>query len=148
MPQVLLSRSACLPVEPPPPGFKTCILYDGERACPNDYPGNTFTEQHIFYQGLKDDRQCSACSCGAPTGSICTAQLSVYEGASCSASPLMSNPISSAMPACFDIPIPGQSLGSKSAGPTTYLPGTCLAMGGDGSGTAIPTEPATFCCRP
>jgi hypothetical protein len=48
----------------------------------------------------------------------------------------------------LDIQLSGQALGSKSAGPTTYLPGTCPAMGGDASGSAIPIEPATFCCRP
>jgi hypothetical protein len=140
-------RSICLLPDPPPPGFALCIVQKGENACPTD-PSNTFTEQHVFYEGVQDDRQCSACTCGAPTGSICTAQLSIYEGSSCNASPLMSNPISSAMPACFDIPIPGQMLGSKSTGPTTYLPGICPAMGGDGSGIATPANPTTLCCRP
>jgi hypothetical protein len=35
---------------------------------------------------------------------------------------------------CTDIALPGQSLGSKLAGPTTYLPGTCQPLGGDASG--------------
>ena len=142
-----IERSACIS-EPLPAGFKVCIFYDGERACPNDEPGDVFTEQHVFYNGVKDDRQCSTCSCGAPTGSVCTAQLSVYEGASCSGSPLMSNPISSAKAGCLDITIPGQALGSKSVGAVTYLPGTCPPVGGDASGSAIPIEPATLCCRP
>ena len=148
MPPGPLQRSTCWPEEPIPPGFKACIFYDGESACPNDDPGNSFTEQHVLYKGVQDDRQCSACSCGAPTGSTCKAQVSIYEGASCSTSPLLSIPITSVMSACFDITLPGQALGSKSAGPTTYLPGTCPPGGGDGSGTAIPIKPSTFCCRP
>jgi hypothetical protein len=134
-------------VEPLPPGFKACIFYDGERACPNDDPGNTFTEQHIFYQGVKDDRQCSACTCGAPTGSVCTAAISIYKDATCSAL-LDQKSISSSSETCTDIQLPGQALGSKSAGPTTYLPGTCPHGGGEGSGIAIPTGPTTLCCRP
>ncbi|MEO7593456.1 MAG: hypothetical protein ABI134_19740, partial [Byssovorax sp.] len=91
--------------------------------------------------------QCSACTCGAPTGSACTAAISIYKDATCSA-PLSQIAISSVAPVCLDIALPGQALGSKSTGPTTYLPGTCPAMGGDGSGIATPTEPTTLCCRP
>lgn len=140
-------RSTCLSADSTPPGFALCIFSDRERDCPKN-PDNVFTERHIFYQSVQDDRQCSACTCGAPTGSTCKAQLSIYEGASCSASPFVSLPISSAGPTCLDVQLPGQALGSKSAGTTTYLPGTCPAMGGDGSGIAAPTEPATLCCRP
>ncbi len=145
-----ITRSICLPDELVPPGFKLCIFNDGERACPNDMPDNTFTEQHVFYQGVDDNRQCSACSCGSPTGSACTAMLSIYKGnnLTCNGSTFAQIPISSAGPVCTDIALPGQSLGSKSAGPTTYLPGTCQPMGGDGSGSATKIEPATLCCRP
>ena len=146
IPPGTLERSICLS-EPLPPGFKVCIFYDGERVCPDDIQGNTFTEQHVFYQGVQDDRQCSACSCGAPTGSACTATISIYKNANCSAL-LDQKTIDSSSETCTDIKLPGQALGSKSAGPTTYLPGTCPAMGGDGSGIAIPTNPATLCCRP
>jgi hypothetical protein len=145
----LPERSICLPPDPPPPGFALCIFSDRERACPT-FQGNLFTERHVFYQGVQDNRECSACTCGAPTGSACTAAISIYKGndLTCSGPALVSIPVSSLKETCIDIQLPGQALGSKSAGPTTYLPGTCPAMGGDGSGIAIPTEPATLCCRP
>jgi len=146
MPDGPLQRSICLPDEPTPPGFKVCIFRDGENACPDD-DGNTFTEQHVFYDGVQDDRQCSACSCGAPTGSACTAAISIYKDATCSA-PLSQIAISSSSETCIDIQLPGQALKSKKASSMTYLPGTCPAMGGDGSGIAIPTGSATLCCRP
>ena len=148
LPKSLIERSTCLPVDPIAPGFKACIFSDSEVECPNEFVGNVFTEKHVFYHGVQDDRQCSACICGAPTGSVCTAQLAIYESASCSGSQLISTPISSAKLACFDITIPGQALGSKSAGTVTYLPGTCSPGGGIASGTAIPTIPMTVCCRP
>ena len=148
LPTGTIDRSVCLPADPIAPGFKACIFSDSEEECPNERVGNVFTEKHVFYRGVQDDRQCSTCTCGAPTGSLCTAQLYVYDDASCSGSPLMSNPISSAKLACHDIPIPGQALGSKSAGAVTYLPGTCPPEGGVASGTAIPTIPMTVCCRP
>jgi hypothetical protein len=150
IPQGPIARSLCVADEDIAPGFKLCILYDGERACPNDDPANVFTEQHLFYQGVEDARQCSPCGCGAPTGSACTAVLSIYKDndLTCTGPTVTQTTISSAGPVCLDIALPGQSLASKSAGPTTYLPGTCPPMGGDGSGSATKTQPATLCCRP
>lgn len=144
-----IERSICFPGDLLPPGFALCIVRVGEHACPAD-PENLFTERHVFYQGVQDDRQCSACSCGAPTGSTCTATISIYKGndLTCIPPTFAQIPVSSEGPACLNIQLPGQALGSKSAGPTTYLPGTCPPMGGDASGSAIPTEPDTFCCRP
>ena len=144
-----VGRSACLPDESLIPGFKVCIFQHGENDCPTDV-GNVFTERHVFYRGVQDDRQCSACTCGAPTGSACTAVISIYNGAGCSGSTVVPGiAISSSSETCLDIQLPGQALGSKEkAGPTTYLPGTCPPGGGDGSGIAIPINPATLCCRP
>jgi hypothetical protein len=143
------ARSSCFPRDPPPPGFALCVFQKGENVCPTD-AGNIFTEQHVFYRGAQDDRQCSACACGAPAGSACTATISIYKGAdlTCSDPALVAIPVSSMSQTCLDIQLPGQALGSKSAGPTTYLPGTCQAIGGDGSGVATPTNPTTLCCRP
>ena len=144
-----LDRTKCVP-DVVPAGFTGwCILQKGENDCPTD-PGNVFTERHLFYNGVQDDRQCSACTCGAPAGSACTAAVSIYKGndLTCSGPALVAISVSSQSPTCIEIQLPGQALGSKSAGPTTYLPGTCPAMGGDASGTAIKTNPVTLCCRP
>lgn len=141
-------RSLCLTDEPFPVGFAMCILRDGEHDCPAD-PGNVFTEQHFFYNGVQDNRQCSACTCGPPMGSACTPMISIYKDDVCSAASAVAQiSVSSADDVCLDIALPGQELKSKSAGPTTYLPGTCPAMGGDPSGSAIKTNPVTSCCRP
>jgi hypothetical protein len=150
MPEGPVARSICLPDDPLPPGFKVCIFSDGVSACPDDVLGNTFTEQHIFYGGAEDDRQCSPCGCGAPTGSACTATMSIYKGnnLTCAGPPLILIPVSSTSPTCLDVQLPGQALGSKAASPPTYLPGVCPPMGGEPSGSAIPKTPATLCCRP
>ncbi len=147
LPKGPVDRSICLTDDLAPPGFAVCLYRAGEHECP-DGPGAVFTERHIFYQGVQDDRTCSACTCGAPTGSLCTAQLAVYDGSNmtCLGPPLASIPISSAKPTCFDIAIPGKSLGSKSVGNIAYLPGTCPAIGADPSGSTIKIEPSTLCC--
>ena len=144
-----IDRSICLPDGLLPPGFALCIFHEGDEVCPTD-PENKFTERHVFYQGVQDERQCSACGCGVPAGSACTAAISIYKGndLTCSGPALVTIPVSSKGPTCLDIQLPGQALGSKSAGPTTYLPGTCPPMGGDASGSANPTKPSTLCCRP
>ncbi len=149
LPDGPLDRSICLPDDLLPPGFALCIFQRGDEVCPTD-PKNLFTERHVFYQRVQDDRQCSECSCGAPVGSACTAAISIYKGndLTCSGPALVSIPVSSQSSTCLDIQLPGQALGSRSAGPTTYLPGTCPPMGGDASGSAIPTKPSTLCCRP
>jgi hypothetical protein len=144
-----VERSICLPDDLLPPGFALCVFRDGEYDCPAE-PGNVFTERHVFYNAVQDDRQCSACGCGAPTGSSCTAMISIFKGAdlTCNGPAVTQTTISSAGPVCFDIALPGQALGSKSAGPTTYLPGICPPTGGLASGSATATEPSTLCCRP
>jgi hypothetical protein len=145
-----VDRSICLSENLVSPGFALCIFREGEHACPTDL-GNVFTEQHVFYSGAQDDRQCSACTCGAPTNSACTGTVAIYKGnnLTCIDPALVPVPISSKSSTCIDIQLPGQALGSKkSVGPTTYLQGTCPPIGGDASGSASPTEPDTFCCRP
>ncbi len=143
-----VGHSICLTGSSPVPAdFRLCISHDGELPCPAT-TDNVFTEQHVFYNGIEDDRQCSPCTCGAPAGSTCTAIASIYTNATCSGVPLTQTTISSASETCVDVQLPGQALGSKSASLVSYLPGTCPPAGGDASGTAIATEPVTYCCRP
>jgi hypothetical protein len=142
-------RSACVPDDPLPDGFHLCMYQKGISTCPSTTE-NVFTEQHVFYQGVQDGRQCSTCSCGTPIGSVCKAQVSIYNGndLTCDGPALEQKGISSEGPVCLGMALAGQALGSKSAGPTVYLPGTCPPMGGDASGAAVAVEPGTFCCRP
>jgi hypothetical protein len=91
-------------------------------------------------------------------GSMCTSMLSVYENSdnTCVGPVVFPGlPISSASPGpCHDLPAPWNQMGSKSAMPPTYIPGTCEPMGGDpfvdggvDGSAAEPTHPTVFCCR-
>jgi hypothetical protein len=140
------THSACAPIEDPL-DFRVCITKEGKHECPTT-PGSMFTERHVFYQGVNDDRQCSACSCGPPTGSLCTATVSIYAGGMCGGGIVDQGTVSSVSPRCIDIQPPGQALGSKAAGATSYTPGSCQPMGGEPSGAATESESFTFCCRP
>ncbi len=124
-----------------PPEFSLCIYHEGDVACPNSY-----SDKHVVYAGVDDQRTCSPCACGAPIGSACTAALSVFKDGACSVPLLGSAPISSSDSACFDLVPAGLPLGSKTITALSYQAGTCLPSGGDPSGTVEPAGAATFCC--
>jgi hypothetical protein len=79
---------------------------------------------------------------------MCTAVLAIDEDATCSDPTETRLTISSAKETCIDIQPPGKALGSKAATPPTYLPGACKPEGVEAHGTAEPSKPATFCCKP
>jgi hypothetical protein len=136
--------SACVPHDDVPrPGFRLCILKEGDHDCP---PTFTFTEKHTFYE--KAAEECLDCSCGPPEGSVCKATLSVYQDGTCSGPPVEQLSIGSTASTCVDVVPAGQALASKSAGPPVYLPGACQPQGGQASGVITGTNPATICCRP
>lgn len=147
----LRERSVCIPdADSMPSGYRLCAFQSGEYDCPI-LKDDVFTEQHVFFEGVDDKRECSACACGPPMGSVCTAPISLYEGGNltCSGPALASLPVSSAKTTCLDLQPPGQALGSKSAGPTAYTPGICQPTGGEPNGLAATgIHPVTFCCRP
>jgi hypothetical protein len=132
----------CTPsAEPPPPGFKQCVYQKGDNECA--YP---YADKHLFYDGFDDNRTCTPCTCGAPAGSTCSALVSAYKDGACS-SLVTSNLVTSSGPLCVGV-APGSGLGSKSAGPATYMAGICQPDGGQPMGSADPSGPSTFCCLP
>jgi len=100
----------------------------------------------VVYAGVDDQRTCSACACGAPTGGACTAALSVFKDGVCSVPLLGSVPISSSKSSCFDLAPAGLPLGSKTVTALAYQAGKCMPSGGEPSGTVEPAFASTFCC--
>jgi len=136
--------SVCLPTsEPPPPGFRQCILYlsDDDPTCPPDYP-----EKMSFYDGLDDTRACTPCTCTEVTPSECSALMSVYEDPDCG-SLVGSLSIGMVSDQCMDV-MGGMGLESMKGEWLVNEPGTCEASGGEPVGEAIPTKQRTFCCGP
>jgi hypothetical protein len=143
----------CLPsAAPPPPGFRQCIMYLGPddasdlQQCPVDYP-----EQHVFYAGVEDTRECRECTCAQTAASECTAWVSTYDGSTCEPGSLLATSlvaIGSPIPACTNIAVPDAELRSIQATWQTNNPGACEADGGDTIGHAQPTGARRFCCQP
>lgn len=133
---------ACSPADVP--GFRACVYQPGETSCPE---GSAYSEKHVFYHGFTDDRACSPCTCGAPTGSGCSAQIAIYPDGACASDPSYVETIGAGGPQCHDL-VPGAPLGSKSATAPVYTPGACAAGGGSPLGSAAPVGPSTLCCLP
>lgn len=138
----------CLPsAEPPPPGFRQCIMYLGpddgsDVQCPADYP-----DLHVFYAGVEDSRTCTECTCAQVTPNTCVAYMSAYEDSACMA-PLFENFQVATTSVCINIAVPTAELGSIRVTWQTDEPGSCEASGGESIGEAKPTNPRTFCCQP
>jgi hypothetical protein len=122
-----------------------CISQVGDSDCTGPALA-PYTEKHIFYDSYQDIRTCSPCTCGSPSGSTCSATISIYTDGACSTL-AYSTTVNSSGPACHDLPA-GSPLGSKSATAPTYAPGTCAPGGGMPMGTVTPLDPTTFCCIP
>lgn len=133
----------CFPASPP--GFRVCILRQGDNDCslPQIAP---YTEKHVFYDTFEDTRACSACTCGAPTGSTCSSTVSIYTDGACSTL-AYSATVDAAGPACQNVTA-GTPLGSKSASLPKYTAGACTPSGGMAAGAATPLMPTTLCCIP
>jgi hypothetical protein len=135
---------ACAPVSLSdlPAGFAACVSRDGDWPCPDSFPTKLGTAT-----GFDDQRACSPCTCGAPAGSSCSAQLHVYADDTCMTAVLGDVPIGSDVSACFDLTgAAGTPLGSKYVDKVKYHPGTCAADGGQPMGQVTATGVATFCC--
>ncbi len=93
-------------------------------------------------------RGCDECACDAAKDGGCLATLAVYQDGACAQVPSHVNNVSSFMPLCFDVTLPGQAIGSKTMSLPTYIPGTCPATGGEPFGKAVPDahDAVTFCC--
>ncbi|AKU97242.1 hypothetical protein AKJ09_03906 [Labilithrix luteola] len=121
------------------PGMKMsshpCVFAEGDLACPLEAG---YTVKHLYFGGEDDSRGCSECTCGAPTGIVCTA--TVRKG--CGAQGTVTLPT-----ACGSLNDPiniqltaAPVLDTSDAG--------CAPEGGAPIGEFKPTLPTTVCCIP
>jgi hypothetical protein len=114
-------------------GYLTCVLSAQEEdTCPAGWP-----VRHVWYD---DDGLCG-CPCDplAPVGS-CSTTVTVYADSACS-DPLVSVSVSSDQAGvCMDV-APGSAVGSMSATPVVYHPGSCMS-------TLVKDHAQTLCCLP
>jgi hypothetical protein len=135
------TAGVCIPQVPTGYGSGVCIYQDGDVACPT----GPYAQKTLLYSGFADDRSCSACACGAPSGGTCPASVLLFEY----------------MPPFAGCAFPGPSLaangtcvatGIEVGGFTLELGGApsgggCAASGGSPIGTTTATMPTTVCCE-
>lgn len=111
-----------------------CIYAGGDVEC----PAGDFTEREVIYAGFTDTRDCSACTCGTPSGT-CGGSVSYIGG--CTGLTVFYG--SHAAPGC------GEALADPSALRYTAAANVeCAPGGGAPVGDVTPTGATTMCCLP
>ncbi|TKD13078.1 hypothetical protein [Polyangium fumosum] len=120
--------------------YASCIFREGEHLCPEGWGG----ERHVLYGVVKDERECSACTCGPPTGATCQVEWHTYHQPACSMD--SKGYVYAGMDApCHDF-MPGTQLSGKTAELLNYTKGTCTPTGGAVVGELTLDKPVTVCC--
>jgi hypothetical protein len=125
-----------------------CVWRAGlHDECPAPYTSDRFFTYSLT--GYTDKRECTPCECGAPEGSACEGALRLYGDAACG-SEFDSSALSSLDGQCVKVVPPGRAIGGKAITDHSYVPGTCVASGGEptGEAEANETDAVTFCCLP
>lgn len=129
------SGKICAPA--PGTGFdaKLCISHSGDVLC----PGGGYGVKHLFYTSVDDTRDCTACTCGNPTGGSCDFSVAAYptQNQQCSGNPITYGPGTQCagvdQPADFRLTL-------------TPTDGSCAAGTSTATGTAVAAGPVTVCC--
>lgn len=132
-------------VTAPPEGFESrlCVWQEGDLEC----PAGGYEDRFVRHADFDDDRSCTTCTCGGPTGS-CSGAVILWSGSNCT---------QSAQPGpAGNIDIDGgcqRALTSSSypvtaaeAGSLSVEDASCAPSGGVPVGEAEPDDPYTLCC--
>ncbi len=129
------SGQICAPKPEQGFGARLCVGHAGDVPC----PGGGYGVKHTFYTSVDDTRDCSACTCGPPTGGSCTFSVASYSSSdsSCTGNAITYGPGTKCagvgQPADFRLQL---SPTNGSCGPSTSAP----------TGAATPSGPVTVCC--
>lgn len=142
-------EDVCLPTLPTVPFAEQatsmwtyCVtLGDPTKSCPMAFP-----IRREFSDGWTDVPTCTPCTCGAAVGSSCsTSTVTLYADGACTDEIGLADAQTSTS-TCVDVT--ADSLGSMTATPSTYTPGTCPHMGGEVvDGPPLAILPMIFCCQ-
>jgi hypothetical protein len=118
-----------------------CVAQQGNVACPPSYPvvhslGDGGTP---YSDGVVDGRGCT-CSCGAPSGVVCTSSITLYGPPACTAGAALASPAEAGSPACV-----GMTGATAASSSWTADGGSCTPYGGP-TGELTPGPAYTVCC--
>ncbi|TKD02722.1 hypothetical protein [Polyangium fumosum] len=121
--------------------YASCIFQEGEHLCPEGWTG----ERHVLYGVVNDKRDCSACTCGAPTGGTCEVLWSAFGAPACTDYQTGGQVTAGMTAPCNDV-MPGAPLSGKTAELLNYTKGACPPSGGEVVGELSLDKPITVCC--
>ena len=115
----------------------TCVWREGEEpSCPEPY-----ADRRVYFQDLSDERTCSSCACGQPTGASCVNAVSGFVDGECQSPGYVIVGDGSCQAT------EGHNIGMIFDAEAA-TGGACTPSGGEPDGDAIPTGPLTVCCLP
>ncbi len=118
-----------------------CIGVSGDSPnCPQDSP---YSVRSVYYEDVSDTRDCSACTCGNPSGFTCSAVFTEFD--SCASKNVQTTHNA---PFGCDLTQNGNNAVQLALTEDDAGSGSCPPMGGMLQGAAMPTNAATFCCLP
>ena len=123
----------CAP--PLPAGAALCVVRTGSHQCPS----GPYSERQLYYTGIDDTRDCSACACDHDCGYA----WEIYDAGdtSCSTPLLTLNDAEQ----CVQVT---PSAGAIRVGVDISGSGACMPTGGDATGDVAARDPVTVCCDP
>ncbi|MFT3770197.1 MAG: hypothetical protein QM820_32610 [Minicystis sp.] len=137
----------CVPKPLPPFDDMLCIYQAGDIPC----PGGAYSVRQVFFSTLDDTRTCSACDCGAPTGTSCNGTMKLYTDTACSVEEVIMTNVSqcsSLPPDSTTPPPPYLSQRSIIYTGTPSNAGSCGSIPSKPSGSVSADDPVTVCCTP
>ena len=124
----------CAPRPSAPFDAQICIYTSGSVACPT---GSSYSNRLLRYASFSDTRDCSSCSCGAPSGS-CGGDVTFAEGPGTCGN-YNDGVVSTA---CAQVTPGSATLVGYAPDPAA----TCMPSSGLVTGAVTATQPTTFCC--
>jgi hypothetical protein len=120
-----------------------CVTREGAHDCPS----GSYSERRVFFGGVEDTRDCSACACDRD----CDYTVELFPDADTTCGGAASATLSIASPNeaeeasnCAVAPV--GTGGTLRAAFSVTGGGTCSASGGEPVGSATGADPITFCC--
>ena len=122
---------------------RICISRDGEHECPE----TGFSEQMTRFGSFSDTRNCTECTCGAPSG-LCDGTVFLWSAPGCADNGAGFISVSLEIGGGCEGGNPIFDVESAHASLSGANDASCTPSSSPPTGTVTPTEPRTFCCIP
>jgi hypothetical protein len=124
----------------PPPDFELCVITKKDGSCWEEYG---YSIRREFTEVFEDNRTCTPCTCGGPSGGRCDAQVTLYMDAECGVAFDSALVSLAEQPLCQDVT--AGPLAAMRAEPRQQQPGACSPSVSAVVG-AVDSKKRVLCC--